>query len=143
MSELKTQENEQSVAAFLAHIADDGKRADAERLVKLMRGVTRKPPKMWGDAIIGFGRYHYRYASGREGDWFLTGFSPRKQNISLYIMSGFGLHEEELQQLGKYKLGKCCLYVKRLEDIDLKVLRSIVRTSVKHVAKHQGCGAKA
>ena len=139
MATLKTQPNDASVEAFLATIEDERKRGDAETLLKLFKGVTRQPAKMWGGSIIGFGTYHYVYASGREGDWFLAGFSPRKQNLAIYVMSGFGIHKDNLAKLGKYKAGKSCLYVKRLEDIDLKVLRAILRESVAYVKKHQGC----
>jgi hypothetical protein len=88
---------------------------------------------MWGDSIVGFGSYHYRYASGREGDWFVTGFSPRKQNLTLYIMAGFDNYDHLLQNLGKHKTGKSCLYIKRLEDVDLDTLRELVSQSVQHM----------
>jgi hypothetical protein len=89
---------------------------------------------MWGDSIVGFGSYHYKYKSGREGDWFLTGFSPRKQSLTLYIMSGFDEYDALLSQLGKFTTGKSCLYIKDLEDVDPGILRELVRQSAEHVA---------
>ncbi len=134
MAELKTQPNETSVEAFLDGVSDETKRQDCHALVELMRQVTGEEPKMWGGSIVGFGSYHYKYASGREGDWFLAGFSPRKQNLTLYIMSGFSRHDELMSQLGKHKTGKSCLYVKKLADIDGDVLKELVERSVSHVA---------
>ena len=93
------------------------------------------PPKMWGDTIIGFGSYHYKYASGREGDWFITGFSPRKQNLTIYIMNGFDRYTELMSQLGKYKTSKSCLYIKKMEDIDLEILSNLINESVKYMVK--------
>lgn len=136
MADNKTQANDGDVEAFIAHIADDEKRADTERLVRLMQRVSRQPPRMWGDSIIGFGHYHYAYASGREGDWFVLGIAPRKRNLSLHVMSGFDMHEEALVRLGKHKRGSGCLYINRLEDIDLKVLEGILRAGYKHVRTH-------
>jgi uncharacterized protein YdhG (YjbR/CyaY superfamily) len=101
----------------------------------MMKKATRAEPKMWGTSIIGFGDYHYKYESGHEGDYFLTGFSPRKQNLTLYILGGFDEHEELLNKLGKYSLGKGCLYIKKLEDVDTKVLKELVTRSVKKMAK--------
>ncbi len=135
MAELKTKRNEGDVKAFLAGVADDKRREDSFTVLKLMKQVTRKKPEMWGDSMIGFGSYHYKYASGREGDWFATGFSPRKQNMTLYIMSGFRQYESLLAKLGKHKTGKSCLYINRIEDIDLDVLRELVKQSVEHVSK--------
>lgn len=134
MAELKTQPHEGSVEAFLNGVEDDGKREDAFALLKLMEEVTGEAATMWGDSIVGFGSYHYRYASGREGDWFLTGFSPRKRNLTLYIMAGFDRYDALLEKLGKFKTGKSCLYLKRLADVDLDVLRELVRQSAEHVA---------
>lgn len=135
MAELKTQKNEKNVLEFLDRVEDEKKRQDSLRILALMKEVTRFEPKMWGDSIIGFGEYHYRYASGREGDWFLTGFSPRKQNLTLYIMAGFDRYEDLMKKLGKYKTGKSCLYIKSLEDIDQEVLKTLVRESIEHVAR--------
>jgi len=100
-----------------------------------MKEATQAEPLMWGDAIVGFGNYHYRYASGREGDWFLTGFSPRKQNLTLYIMSGFEQYDTLLGKLGKHSTSKSCLYIKRLDDIDLPTLSDLVRRSVEHMVR--------
>ena len=130
MGGLKTRKTDASVEAFLAGVGDEGKRADSREIVALMRRVTGEPPKLWGTSIVGFGSYHYVYASGQEGDWPLTGFSPRKQALTLYIMSGFYGEEPLLKKLGKYKTGKACLYVKKLEDIDLGVLRKLIEKSV-------------
>ncbi|MDH3405172.1 MAG: DUF1801 domain-containing protein [Acidobacteriota bacterium] len=135
MSELKTRPNRRSVEKFLAGVEDPERRADCLALVELMREVTGEEPRMWGPSIVGFGSYHYRYASGREGDWFLAGFSPRARDLTLYIMSGFSRHEELMARLGKHKKGKSCLYLKRLADVDRKVLARLVRESAKHVKK--------
>lgn len=133
VAELKTRKTDGDVEAFVAGIADEQKRADAQTLVRLMRKVTRKPPRMWGSSIVGFDSYHYVYESGREGDWFATGFSPRKRELTLYLMAGFEGQEELLDQLGRHRIGKGCLYVKRLSDVDMKVLEKLVRASVKTI----------
>lgn len=135
MAELKTKKNDQSVEGFLASIENKQKREDSRTILALMEEVTGEEAVMWGTSIIGFGSYHYKYASGREGDWFLTGFSPRKQNLTLYIMAGFEEYEPLLTRLGKHSTGKSCLYVKKIEDIDLDVLRTLVERSVKHMAR--------
>jgi hypothetical protein len=135
MAELKTKKTEQSVEAFLDNIADEQTRKDCYTILNLMQEATQSRPKMWGPAIVGFGDYHYKYASGREGDWFLTGFSPRKQNLSLYIMSGFGEYDKLLKQLGKYKTGVSCLYVKRLADVNVSVLKKMIEASVRKLTK--------
>jgi len=135
MAELKTKQNDQSVEKFLKSIADKSTREDCLAILQLMKQATKAEPKMWGASIIGFGTYHYKYESGREGDWFLTGFSPRKQNLTLYIMPGFARYEELMQKLGKYKIGKSCLYIKRLGDIDMAVLKQLVRQSVAHMSR--------
>jgi hypothetical protein len=133
MSELKTKPNDQSVEEYLTRVDDDKKRQDSATILTLMKEVTGAEPMMWGDSIIGFGSYHYKYASGREGDWFLTGFAPRKRNLTLYIMSGFSEYDDLLGRLGKFKTGKSCLYVNKLEDIDLPTLRELVEKSVRHM----------
>ncbi len=133
MAELKTKPNDGSVSVFLQAIEDDRKREDCFKVLEIMQEASGEPPIMWGDSIIGFGRYKYRYASGREGDWPLTGFSPRKRDLTLYIMPGFDRYEDLLSSLGKHKLGKSCLYIKKLEDIDLKVLSELIRQSVSHM----------
>ncbi len=137
MAELKTKLNNRSVERFLNGISDEQKRQDCFTLLALMKQITRAEPKMWGSSIVGFGTYHYTYASGREGDWFLTGFSPRKQSLTLYIMAGFREFDEVLKKLGKHSTGKSCLYVKRLEDIHLPTLKKLVQQSVKHVGQKQ------
>lgn len=136
MAELKTKENDQSVDAFLNSIEDEKKREDCFTVLKIMKQITKKEPKMWGNSIVGFGNYHYKYETGREGDYFLTGFSPRKQNLTLYIMAGFSQYEELMQKLGKYKTGKSCLYLKKLEDIDQKILKELIKCSVDSMKKN-------
>ena len=126
MAELKTKPNDGDVEAFLAAVPDAQKRSDSLVLLDLFRTVTGEAPKMWGTAIVGFGDYHYAYASGREGDWFVTGFSPRKQNLTLYCMGGYEPHGELLARSGKHKMGKGCLYINRLRDVDIDVLRGLV-----------------
>ena len=135
MAEPKTQLSDASVADFLAAVPDPRRRADAEQVAALMERVTRRPPRLWGTSIVGYGSYHYRYASGREGDWPLTGFSPRKQALTLYIMSGFEEYEDLLAKLGKHKTGKSCLYVNRLEQVDEQVLARLIRKSVAHLRR--------
>ena len=133
MAKLKTALNDGSVEDFLNSVEDVKKQEDSFRILKLMREITGEEPKMCGNSIIGFGSYHYKYDSGREGDWFQTGFSPRKQNMTLYIMTGFDRYEELLAKLGKYKTGKSCLYIKKLEDVDPVVLRELITQSVAYV----------
>jgi len=133
MAELKTKLSDASVEAFLDRIDDERKRQDSYAILAMMQEVTGAKAKMWGDSIVGFGSYHYKYASGREADWMLVGFSPRKQNLTLYIMSGFEQYDELLQRLGKHSTGKACLYIRRLADVDLAVLRELVRLSVEHM----------
>lgn len=135
MAELKTQLNEGDVNAFIDTVEDERRREDARRVLAMMEKITRRPARMWGSSIVGFGSYHYTYASGRTGDWMITGFSPRKTALTLYIMAGFSRHEELLSRLGKFKTGKSCLYVKRLDDVDQKVLAQLIRASVAHMRK--------
>jgi hypothetical protein len=123
-----------SVDEFLAVVPNATRRADAEVLARLMADVTGQPPAMWGTSIIGFGRYHYRYATGREGDSPVVGFSPRKAQLVLYLTDGFEEYGELLGRLGKHSTGKSCLYVKRLADVDLAVLEELVRRSVAEVS---------
>ena len=130
MAELKTKPTGASVADFIASVADDQRRKDSETMVALMQEVTGQPPEMWGDSIVGFGRYHYRYESGRTGEWMVTAFSPRKESLTLYIMSGFDELAGLMARLGKYKTGKGCLYIKRLSDVDMGVLREMLERSV-------------
>lgn len=131
MAENKTKATSAKVEDFISGIADAGQRADAQALVKLMQQVTRQQPKMWGPSIIGFGSYHYKYASGREGDMPLTAFSPRKAALTLYL-GGLDAKADLLDRLGKYKTGKGCLYVKRLADVDMTVLKELVKVSNEH-----------
>lgn len=127
---MKTIPNDKSVTAFLDSIDKDQKREDSYAILELMREITNEDPIMWGESIVGFGRYHYKYSNGKDAEWFLTGFSPRVQSLTLYIMSGFDEHNELLDQLGKHKIGKSCLYINKLTDIDLDVLTKIIRMSV-------------
>ena len=135
MAELKTKLNDASVTDFLNGIKDESKRADSFEILKMMQQVTKQEPKMWGTSIIGFGHTHYIYESGREGDWFIVGFSPRKQNLTLYVMGSFNPHTDLLKKLGKYKTGKGCLYINKLKDVDVKVLKELVKESVKAAKK--------
>lgn len=136
MAELKTIPSRFSVDKFLRGIQDPQKREDCYEILKIMEKATKARPKMWGTSIVGFGDHHYVYESGREGDWFISGFSPRKQNITLYLMGGFHQFEGLMKKLGKHSTGKGCLYINRLEDVDTKVLKEIIRKSVK-AAKSQ------
>ncbi|MBK6791370.1 MAG: DUF1801 domain-containing protein [Anaerolineales bacterium] len=133
--ELKTKLNDASVEDFINAVEDETIRADCFEIAKLMKQVTKAEPKMWGSSIVGFGSYHYKGASGREGDWMLVGFSPRKQNLTLYIMAGFDGYPELLKKLGKFSTGKSCLYIKKLADVDKKVLKELVGESVQYMKK--------
>jgi hypothetical protein len=130
MAELKTKPTTKSVAKFLDAIPDADRRADCRKIAEMMTKATRAEPVIWGTAIVGFGKYRYVYASGREGDWFKVGFSPRKKDISVYLMSGVKHHAELLEKLGKHKIGGGCLYINKLEDIDFAVLTKIVKACV-------------
>lgn len=129
MAELKNAVTDANVGEFLASI-DDARRADCNVLVELMQGISGEPARMWGKQMVGFGSYHYVYDSGREGDWFLCGFSPRKKDYSIYVMAGFDDYPEIMQRLGTYKTGRSCLYVKSLESVDLNALRELLAESV-------------
>lgn len=131
MAELNTKPTAQSPAKYVQSIVDEQKRKDSRMLMKIMKDATGATPKMWGPSIIGFGKYHYTYESGREGDWFLTGFSPRKQAMTIYLMGGLDKHADLLKKLGRHSRGKGCLYIKRLEDVDMGVLEKLVQTSVR------------
>jgi len=133
VAELKTRPSGASVEAFLQGVADEARREDCRTVLALMRRVTGAEAEMWGPSIVGFGSYHYTYASGREGDWFLTGFSPRKRDLTLYIMAGFSAYDDLLARLGPHKTGKSCLYVKRLADLDLEALEALIAASVEHM----------
>jgi hypothetical protein len=135
MAENKTRPTDQSVQAFLDNVPDEKKRRDSYQILELMKEATGEEPVMWGPSIVGFGQYHYKYASGREGDAPLAGFSPRKQNLTVYILAGFDGYESLMAKLGKHSTGKSCLYLKRLEDVDRAVLKELVIRSVEHVQK--------
>ena len=138
---MKTRPTEASVADFIGAIADAEKREDARAVAAMMAEITSAPAQIWGTSIVGFGRYRYRYASGRKGEFFETGFSPRKRALTLYIMPGFSEHGGLLEKLGQHSLGKSCLYIKRLADIDLEVLRELVALSVQAIReKYPGGG---
>ncbi len=132
MAENKTKPTAISVNDFLLGVADDTKRTDAKALIELMTKVTGHEPVMWGSSIIGFGTYHYKYDSGREGDMCMAGFSPRKQNIALYN-TGFIRYPELMKRLGKYKTGTSCLYINKLSDVDLEVLTELIQTAYEHM----------
>jgi hypothetical protein len=135
MAENKTKKNTTSVASYLNAIDDPRKRSDAKKVAAMMRRATGKRARMWGSSIIGFGEYHYKYESGREGDWALVGFSPRKQNLVVYIMPGFDNFPALMKKLGKYKTGKSCLYLNKLDDVDHAVLEKLIGDSVKVMRK--------
>ena len=132
MAELKTKKNTASVEEFLNNVADEQRREDCFRLLEIMKAATKAEPAMWGTSIVGFGRYKYKSGSGsgRETEWFLTGFSPRKQDLTLYIMPGLERYPALMKKLGKHKTGKSCLYIKKLEDVDLPTLKQLVKQSV-------------
>ncbi len=138
MAENKTKATEASVDDYLSAIEDETRRKDCQALAKLMTKATKLKPKMWGTSIVGFGSYHYKYESGREGDACLTGFSPRKGDISIYLVASFPGREELLSKLGKHKMGKACLYVRKLSDVDLKVLEQLVVESVAERKRNHG-----
>lgn len=129
MSQNKTQKTGASVEEFLESVASPRRREDGFAVLAMMREITGLEPEMWGPSIIGFGDYHYKYESGREGDFFLTGFSPRKQSLTLYIMSGLEGHEDLLEELGKHRTGAACLYINKLADVDTDILRKLIRIS--------------
>jgi len=135
MAELKTKKTAASVKDFLNSVPEERKRKDSFALLKLMQEISDAKPAMWGPSIVGFGSYHYKYASGREADWPLAGFSPRKQDLTIYITAGFDGYGELLGKLGKHKTGKACLYINRLEDVDLATLKELVRRSVEHMRR--------
>ena len=133
MPELKTKKTDQSVDEFLNKVVDLQRRDDCYQILKLMQEVTQAKPAMWGDSIVGFGDYHYKYKSGREGDWFLVGFSPRKRYLTVYLMGGFEGYEGILNTLGKYKTGKSCLYINKLADINISILKELIEESIKRL----------
>ena len=133
MAENKTRETDADVGAFLDAVEPDRKREDAKTLCAMMERLSGHPPKMWGASIIGFGSYHYKYDSGREGDFLMTGFSPRKANLALYVGAGREENAEILARLGKHKTGKSCLYVNKLADIDLDVLEELIAADIAYM----------
>ena len=132
MSENKTRPTSASVSEFLAGVTHETRRRDAEVLLRMMKKITRKQPKMWGPSMVGFDTMHYKYASGREGDMFRIGFSPRAQSLSLYLTRGFDNCQNLLKQLGKHKTSKACLYINKLDDVDIKVLEQLCREAYAH-----------
>jgi hypothetical protein len=137
MAEIKTKPTNASVKDFLEKVSDERRRKDCDTIVQLMSEATKAPPQMWGSSIVGFGRYHYKYASGHEGEFTLLGFSPRKTELTLYITPGLHLFPELLSKLGKFKTGRSCLYIKKLDDVNIKVLRRILHQAVKAMAKYR------
>ncbi|MCX2743088.1 DUF1801 domain-containing protein [Mangrovivirga sp. M17] len=129
MTTLKTQPTNRSIDEFIESIEHIKRKEDCQTLLKIMQEQTGEKPRIWGENIIGFGQYHYKYNSGREGDWFITGFSPRKQNLSIYIMTGFKGYTTLLEKLGKHRTGSSCLYVNKLDDIDLNILKTLISDS--------------
>jgi hypothetical protein len=135
MSDVKTKPTDVKVEDFLNAVEHPTRKKDGFELLRIMKEITRKKAKMWGPSIVGFGTYHYKYESGREGDMPIVGFSPRKQSLSLYIMPGFEELEEILGKLGKYKIGKSCLYINKLADVDISILRELIAISVERMEK--------
>lgn len=135
MSENKTKENDSSVVEFLDKITPEWKKNESFELLGVIKEITGHEPKMWGGSLIGYGKYHYKYDSGREGDFFKAGFSPRKQAMTVYIMAGFNRYEELLSKLGKHKTGKSCLYIKSLADVDMEILKEIIKNSYYAMSK--------
>jgi len=134
---LKTTQTKKSVKAFLHGVKEKKRRDDCYAVLKIMKSITKAQPRMWGPSIVGFGSYHYKYESGREGDMFLAGFSPRKQNLTLYIMSGFREYNDLLRKLGKHKTGSSCLYLNSLDDVDSAILKKLIGASVKKMKKRK------
>lgn len=135
MAELKTKPTKASVKAFIDSIEDGQKRADARKVASMMRRATGARAKLWGASIVGYGSYKYTNTKGKDFEWMLTGFSPRKQALTVYIMPGFANFERLMSKLGKYKTGKSCLYIKRLSDVNEKILEQLIGRSVQHMRK--------
>jgi hypothetical protein len=135
MAELKTKPTQQSVTDYLDAIPDEKRRRECYTVLELMKKVAQEEPRMWGDSMVGFGSYHYKYASGHEGDAFLTGFASRKNALTVYILAGFEGYSDLMAKLGTYKTGRSCLYIKKLEDIDLAILEKLVSQSVEHMRR--------
>ena len=139
MSTNKTVETRASVEHFIGSVGNETRRRDSREMLRVMEEITGHPPRMWGNSMVGFGSYHYRYESGREGDFFLTGFSPRKAAIAVYIMPGFDRYGDLLERLGPHKTGKSCLYLKSLDSIDRTVLGELIRDSVEQMRETHDC----
>jgi len=138
--ELKTKVTDKSVQDFLATVEDEDRRRDCYKVLELLRDVTGAEPKMWGDSIVGFGSYTYKYASGREGEWLVAGFSPRKKDLTVYILPGLLDETEEiLGRLGKHKHSKSCIYLKKLDDVDSEVLKELVVDGIVKLRETPGC----
>lgn len=137
MAELKTKVSKASVSKFLNSIGDEQRRRDCLTLAEVMESAAKVKPEMWGPAIVGFGRYQYKYPSGRTGEWFVAGFSPRKQNLTLYILPGIQTYAAQLKKLGKHTTGRSCLYVKSLDQVHVPTLKSIVRQAFKDIKKYE------
>lgn len=135
MAELKTKPTKVDVASFIASIADEPARVDSQALLNMMQKVTGGKPVMWGLSMVGFGKYHCKYQSGREGDWFIVGFSPRRQNLTLYMLAGFEKYAGLLSRLGKHTTAKSCLTIKRLADVDMDVLKNLIRSAYRDKKK--------
>lgn len=139
MAEPKTRPTTESVEKFLNGIADEQRRKDCFRLVEMMKAATKADAAMWGTSIVGFGKHQYKYGSGTKGEWLLIGFSPRKNDLTLYLMSGFSRHAELLKKLGKHKTGKGCLYLKKLADVDESTLKTLIKQSVAEIKQGVWC----
>ena len=135
MAELKTKPTGASVEKFINQVADETRREDCFTVARMMEEITGHKPRMWGESIVGFGSYHYKYASGQEGDWPLAAFAPRKNELTVYIMPGFEQYKDLMAQLGKYRNARSCLYIKRLSDVHVPTLKKLIRESVKTMKK--------
>lgn len=135
MAEAKTRPTTDSVEEFVNSIADEQRRGDCFRVLQIMKAVTKAEPEMWGTSIVGFGRHNYKYESGMTGEWFQIGFSPRQQALTLYLMGGAERNPDLLKKLGKHKTGRACLYIRKLDDIDLPTLKQLIKRSVADIAK--------
>ena len=138
MANMKTVPTDSSVEKFLKGLKNERQRGDAFALLKMMKSVTRKKPKIWGDSMVGFGSYHYKYETGREGDMLMTGFSPRSKNLVVYVMPGFERYSSLMKKLGKHKTGRSCLYFNKLEDLGTRVLKELVTKSYGDMKKKYG-----
>ncbi|MEN3327242.1 MAG: hypothetical protein V7638_2049 [Acidobacteriota bacterium] len=136
MAEQKTKPTNQNVKEFLNEISEPERRADCFAVAQIMEGISGEKPKMWGPSIVGFGSYRYKYASGREGDWPMMGFSPRKKDLTLYIMIGFEKHADLMEKLGKHSTGKSCLYIKRLSDVHIPTLKKLIKIGLRDLKEY-------